>query len=47
MMPDDLRLAHERLDAAVEAAYGVDFGGDEYKIVVHLFELYLAATAKA
>jgi type II restriction enzyme methylase subunits-like protein len=45
-MPDDLRLAHERLDAAVEAAYGVDFGGDEYKIVVHLFKLYLAATAK-
>ena len=45
-MPDDLRLAHERLDAAVEAAYGVDFGGNEDKIVAHLFKLYLAATAK-
>jgi type II restriction enzyme methylase subunits-like protein len=45
-MPDDLRLAHERLDAAVEAAYGVDFGSNEDKIVAHLFKLYLAATAK-
>ena len=28
-MPDDLRAAHKALDAAVEAAYGVDFHGDE------------------
>lgn len=32
--------AHKALDAAVEAAYGVDFGGDEEKIVTHLFNLY-------
>lgn len=32
--------AHRALDAAVEAAYGVDFGGDEEMIVAHLFELY-------
>ncbi len=42
-MPDDLRNAHKALDAAVEAAYGVDFGGDEEKIVAHLFKLYEAA----
>ena len=42
-MPDDLREAHKALDAAVEAAYGVDFGGDEEKIVAHLFKLYEAA----
>lgn len=39
-MPDDLREAHKALDAAVEAAYGVDFQGDEEKIVEHLFKLY-------
>ena len=39
-MPDDLQLAHEELDAAVEAAYGVDFNGDEERIVAHLFRLY-------
>ena len=39
-MPDDLREAHEALDKAVEAAYGVDFNGDEEKIVAHLFKLY-------
>lgn len=39
-MPDDLLSAHKALDAAVEAAYGVDFGGDEEKIVAHLFKLY-------
>ena len=33
------------LDAAVEAAYGVDFGGDEEKIVAHLFKLYAEKTA--
>lgn len=32
--------AHKALDAAVEAAYGVDFNGDEEKIVAHLFKLY-------
>ncbi len=42
-MPDDLREAHKALDAAVEAAYGVDFDGDEEKIVAHLFKLYEAA----
>ena len=39
-MPADLLAAHEALDAAVEAAYGVDFNGDEEKIVAHLFKLY-------
>ena len=42
---DDLRAAHKALDAAVEAAYGVDFGGDEEKIVAHLFKLYAEKTA--
>ena len=36
----DLMAAHRALDAAVEAAYGVDFGGDEERIVAHLFALY-------
>lgn len=36
----DLLAAHKALDAAVEAAYGVNFGGDEEKIVAHLFKLY-------
>lgn len=36
----DLMSAHARLDAAVESAYGVDFDGDENKIVAHLFNLY-------
>ena len=36
----DLMAAHRSLDAAVEAAYGVDFGGDEERIVAHLFRLY-------
>lgn len=44
-MPADLLAAHKALDAAVEEAYGVDFGGDEEKIVVHLFKLYAQATA--
>ena len=35
-----LTKAHKALDAAVEAAYGVDFKGDEEKIVAHLFKLY-------
>lgn len=44
-MPGDLRCVHEALDAAVEAAYGVDFDGDEEAMVSHLFQLY--ATLKA
>ena len=43
-MPADLLAAHEALDAAVEAAYGVNFGGDEEKIVAHLFKLYAEKT---
>ena len=39
-MPADLLAAHRALDAAVEAAYGVGFQGDEEKIVAHLFKLY-------
>lgn len=39
----DLKAAHDSLDAAVEAAYGVDFGGDEERIVNHLFGLYAEA----
>lgn len=41
---DDLRDAHAALDATVEAAYGVDFNGDEEKIVAHLFKLYAEKT---
>ena len=44
-MPADLRTAHRALDAAVEAAYGVDFNGDEEKIVAHLFKLYAEKTS--
>lgn len=40
----DLMDAHRALDA-VEAAYGVDFGGDEERIVAHLFELYAEKAA--
>lgn len=36
----DLMKAHAELDAAVESAYGVDFDGDENKIVSYLFSLY-------
>ena len=43
MFPE-LAAAHKQLDAAVEAAYGVDFDGDEEKIVAHLFKLYAEAT---
>lgn len=39
-----LTKAHRNLDAAVERAYGVDFGGDETKIVAHLFDLYAQVT---
>lgn len=41
----DLLEAHRALDMAVEAAYEVDFNGDEEKIVAHLFKLY-AGTIK-
>lgn len=44
-MPADLRAAHAALDAAVEAAYGVDFHGDEERIVAHLFRLYAQRAA--
>jgi hypothetical protein len=43
-MPSDLKAAHEKLDAAVEAAYGVDFYGDEEKIVAYLFKKYAELT---
>lgn len=39
-MPADLLAAHKALDKAVEEAYGVEFDGDEEKIVAHLFKLY-------
>ena len=41
----DLMAAHRALDTAVEAAYGVDFGGDEERIVAHLFALYAEKAA--
>ena len=44
-MPANLRDAHHALDAAVEAAYGVQFDGDEERITAHLFQLYAQATA--
>lgn len=43
----DLMAAHSALDTAVEAAYGVDFKGDEEKIVAHLFKLYAEKTGQA
>lgn len=43
-MPADLLAAHKALDKAVEEAYGVDFNGDEEKIVAHLFKLYQQMT---
>ena len=46
-MPSDLRAAHQNLDRAVEEAYGVDFNGDEEKIVAHLFKLYAESTEDA
>ena len=41
-----LMRAHCELDAAVEAAYGVNFDGDEEKIVAHLFKLYAERTGE-
>ena len=43
-MPADLLAVHKANDAAVEAAYGVDFNGNEEKIVAHLFKLYAEKT---
>ena len=43
-MPEDLKAAHAALDAAVEAAYGVNFDRDEERIVAHLFKLYAKMT---
>ena len=40
-----LTKAHQELDSAVEQAYGMNFGGDETKIVAHLFDLYDRVTA--
>lgn len=45
-MPSDLLAAHQALDAAVEAAYGVNSNGDEEKIVAHLFKLYAQLTER-
>lgn len=42
----ELTKAHRELDAAVEAAYGVNFGGDEERIVAHLFNLYAEKTGE-
>lgn len=36
--------AHKELDDTLEAAYRVDFKGDEEKIVAHLFKLYAEKT---
>lgn len=44
-MPSDLLAAHKALDAAVEVAYGAEFGGDEEKIVAHMFKLYAELAA--
>lgn len=41
----ELIRAHKALDMAVESAYGVDFRGDEQRIVAHLFELYAQAVS--
>ena len=38
--------AHRNLDAAVEIVYGMDFQGEEEKIVTHLFKLYTKLTNK-
>ena len=43
MFPNLIK-AHRDLDRAVEAAYRVDFNGDEEKIVAHLFKLYAEKT---
>lgn len=44
-MPLNVQAAHKALDAAVEAAYGVSFNGNEEHIVSHLFNLYAMLTS--
>lgn len=46
-MPSNLLAAHKALDAAVEAAYGIEFGGDEGQMVAHLFALYSEIAGEA
>ena len=41
-----LTRAHAALDDAVEAAYNVQFNGNEEAIVAHLFKLYAQLTNK-
>lgn len=36
----ELFKAHIKLDKAIESAYGIDFNGDEERVVSHLFKLY-------
>lgn len=38
----ELAATHRRLGEAVKRAYGIDFEGDEERIVSHLFRLYAA-----
>ncbi len=45
MMPPELRKAHSKLDAAVDAAYGRKFADDSDR-VTHLFALYQKLTKK-
>lgn len=45
-MPQLLKDAHHELDMAVEAAYGVEFNGDEERVVAHLFKLYAETTGE-
>lgn len=42
----ELVKAHKALDVAVEHAYGVDFQGDEEKIVSYLFKCYAEVAGK-
>jgi hypothetical protein len=44
LMPPNLVKAHKALDRMVEKAYGVDFEGDEDKMVARLFEMYATLT---
>ena len=45
MMPPELRKAHSKLDAAVDAAYGRKFTDDSDRMT-HLFALYQKLTKK-
>jgi tRNA A37 N6-isopentenylltransferase MiaA len=44
-MPVDLLKAHQKLDKAVEKAYGKTFENDSQR-VAHLFELYQKLTGE-